>query len=411
MNALKLSYAINNSKFFIKKLSYLFETFHSNMTVDLIWKKFPIKQVEIKLSKVLRCGQTFRWKNVNDIWSYTTENKIILLKQDEEYIHYSWIAAENMQTQLKINCHFDKETLDFIKDYFNLPIKLESLYEEWIEKDGLFKIPQKKSAFRMFTGIRILRQEPWETLISFICSSNNNVKRISKMCDNICTEFGKYINEYNGIKYYSFPTAVDLSSSPKVESRLRDLGFGYRAKYIYQTALKFTSDEFPDITLKNLYQLREENYETAHDFLLQLTGVGPKVADCICLMALDKHDIVPVDTHVYQIAIRDYKFKGRKDLKTMNKKTYHDIRLFFKEIFGDFAGWAQSVLFTSDLSDLNNGVNQIQNTEISIDHTSVKKEQDSIVIERKRGILLDPSFQQQDSKNMVSNKKVKYEME
>lgn len=85
------------------------------MTVDLIWKKFPIKQVEVKLSKVLRCGQTFRWKNVNDIWSYTTENKIILLKQDEEYIHYSWIAAEHMQTQLKINCHFDKETLDFIR--------------------------------------------------------------------------------------------------------------------------------------------------------------------------------------------------------------------------------------------------------------------------------------------------------
>mmetsp|Transcript_1430 Transcript_1430/g.1546 ORF Transcript_1430/g.1546 Transcript_1430/m.1546 type:complete len:377 (-) Transcript_1430:3-1133(-) len=375
------------------------------MTVDLIWKKFPIKQVEVKLSKVLRCGQTFRWKNVNDVWSYTTNNKIILLKQDEEYIHYSWIASEEMHTQLKLNCHFDKETFEFIKDYFNLPIKLETLYEEWIEKDGLFKLSSKKSAFDQFTGIRILRQDPWETLISFICSSNNNVKRISKMCDSICTEFGKYINEYNGIKYYSFPTAADLSSSPKVESRLRVLGFGYRAKYIYQTALKFTSDEFPNITLDNLYQLRAKDYDTAHEFLLQLTGVGPKVADCICLMALDKHDIVPVDTHVYQIAIRDYKFKGKKDLKTMNKKTYHDIRLFFKEIFGEFAGWAQSVLFTSDLSDLNNGLNKSEETEVKIEQT-----QDSLVIQRKREIILDPPLYQEKSKIAASNKKVKHEI-
>lgn len=375
------------------------------MTVDLIWKKFPIKQVEVKLSKVLRCGQTFRWKNVNDVWSYTTNNKIILLRQDEEYIHYSWIAAEEMHTQLKLNCHFDKETFEFIKDYFNLPIKLETLYEEWIEKDGLFKLSSKKSAFDQFTGIRILRQDPWETLISFICSSNNNVKRISKMCDSICNEFGKYINEYNGIKYYSFPTADDLSSSPKVESRLRDLGFGYRAKYIYQTALKFTSDEFPNITLDNLYQLRTKDYDTAHEFLLQLTGVGPKVADCICLMALDKHDIVPVDTHVYQIAIRDYKFKGKKDLKTMNKKTYHDIRLFFKEIFGEFAGWAQSVLFTSDLSDLNNGVNKSEETEVKIEQN-----QDSMEIQRKREIILDRPLYLEKFKIAASNKKVKHEI-
>ena len=347
------------------------------MTVDLIWKKFPIKQVEVKLSKVLRCGQTFRWKNVNEVWSYSTKNKIILLKQDEDYIHYSWIVAEHIQAQLTINSHLEKETFEFIRDYFNLSIKLETLYEEWTAKDALFKIPLKKSAFNQFTGIRILRQDPWETLISFICSSNNNVKRISKMCDNICTEFGTYINEYNGIKYFSFPTATDLSSNPNIESKLRDLGFGYRAKYIYLTAMKFTTDQFPKITLKNLYQLRNEDYDTAHKFLLQLTGVGPKVADCICLMALDKHDIVPVDTHVYQIAIRDYKFKGKRDLKTMNKKTYHDIRIFFKETFGDFAGWAQSVLFTSDLSDLNNGVNQTEAKRIALTETILKQEVDN----------------------------------
>lgn len=348
------------------------------MTADLIWKKFPVKQIEVQLSKVLRCGQTFRWKNVGDIWSYTSENKIILLKQDEDFIHYSWIAANNVAVQSKTNSMLEKETFQFIQDYFNLSIKLETLYEEWIEKDALFKISLKKSAFNKFPGIRILRQDPWETVISFICSSNNNVKRISKMCDNLCSEFGSYINEHGDIKYYSFPTANDLSRDPSVEGKLRSLGFGYRAKYIYQTALKFSSNQFPEITLDKLYKLREDNYDAAHDFLLQLTGVGPKVADCICLMALDKHDIVPVDTHVYQIAIRDYKYKGKKDLKTMNKKTYHDIRLFFKEIFGDYAGWAQSVLFTSDLSDLNNGYNKIEEITTSARESIIKEEKTEI---------------------------------
>ena len=81
-------------------------------------------------------------------------------------------------------------------------------------------------------------------------------------------------------------------------------------------------------------------------------------------MSLDKHDVVPIDTHVYQIAVRDYKFKGNKSMKTLSKETYAAIRLFFKDIFGDYAGWAQSVLFAADLADLNNGTN-ITNSTIS----------------------------------------------
>ncbi|KAG7191517.1 8-oxoguanine glycosylase ogg1 [Scheffersomyces spartinae] len=211
--------------------------------------------------------------------------------------------------------------------------------------------------FSLFPGIRILRQDPWETVVSFICSSNNNVKRISKMCDTLCTEFGDYIGEYKDIKYYSFPSPEQLSSSPGIELRLRLLGFGYRAKFIYQTALLFEDKSVPEITLERLHEMRQLDYKMAHEFLLQLMGVGPKVADCICLMSLDKHDVVPIDTHVYQIAVRDFKYKGKRDMKTLNKQMHEAIGTFYKEIFGEYAGWAQSVLFASDLSDLNNGVN------------------------------------------------------
>lgn len=324
------------------------------MTADLLWKKFAISPLELSLSKVLRCGQTFRWKNVNNTWSFTIKDRIVLLKQDDEFIHYSWIMQESLRS-IKNHAEQASETYDFINDYFNLSINLESLYKDWIIADSKYK--KKNLPFENFTGIRILRQDPWECLISFICSSNNNVKRISKMCDSIVNEYGTYINEYEGIKYYAFPDAPSLGSSPDVETKLRELGFGYRAKYIYQTALKFTDNEtYPDITIDKLNDLRSQEYEIAHDFLLQLTGVGPKVSDCICLMSLDKHDVVPIDTHVYQIAVRDYKFKGGS--KTMNKQTYHIMRKFFKDIFGPYSGWAQSVLFTADLGDLNNGVNQ-----------------------------------------------------
>jgi len=321
------------------------------MTVDLVWKAIPITPCEVCLAKVLRCGQTFRWHNINDVWTFGHHDRIILLKQDEQNIHYSQIMACGSDDNYS---QVSGETLQFINDYFNLSINLNSLYTHWSSQHKTYMKMTKYSPFDEFKGIRILRQDPWECLISFICSSNNNVKRISKMCDNLTKEFGNYINEYQGMKYYSFPSPEQLAGDD-VESKLRQLGFGYRAKYIYQTACKMTNGE---LSLDRLNKLRDDDYETAHEYLLQLSGVGPKVADCICLMALDKHDIVPVDTHVYQIAIRDYKYKGKRDLKTLNKQVYHGIRAHFKEIFGDYAGWAQSVLFASDLADLNNGINK-----------------------------------------------------
>lgn len=330
------------------------------MTVDIIWKSIRISRIELNLSKVLRCGQAFRWHNINNVWTFTRGNKIILLKQSDDEILYSWISNNSKSNVIKQEDSFEDVHL-FLCDYFNLSINLGKLYALWLELDKKYKKNLENSPFTKFTGIRILRQDPWETLISFICSSNNNVKRISKMCDSLCKEFGTYINEYEDVRHYSFPSPEVLSSSPDVEQKLRSLGFGYRAKYIYQTACKFTNNiDYPSITIQSLNQLRQEDYETAHKFLLQLSGVGPKVADCICLMALDKNHVVSIDTHVYQIAVRDYKFKGKKDMKTLNNVTYQQMRTFFYSIFGDYAGWAQSVLFTSDLTDLNNGLNQIE---------------------------------------------------
>ncbi|GMF03015.1 unnamed protein product [Ambrosiozyma monospora] len=196
----------------------------------------------------------------------------------------------------------------------------------------------------------MLRQQPWENLISFICSTNNNVKRISKMCESLCVNYGTLIevpesmSDHTGVKlemsadplpYYTFPLPDSLAS-PSVEEELRQLGFGYRAKFIQQTAAMVSKDPalLQKLTLSSVpifssetsgttenenQQLREMPYEECKEFLLQFKGVGPKVADCVALMSLDKHDIVPVDTHVYQIALRDYKFRSKAKSKAKGK--------------------------------------------------------------------------------------------
>lgn len=337
------------------------------MTADIIWKSIAISPSELSLARVLRCGQTFRWKNVDSVWSFTTQDRIVLLKQDPENLHYTCVLPGDKKPSEQ---HLES-TKSFINDYFNLEVKLGHLYKQWAAVEAKHRPPSKRTSFSSFPGIRILRQDPWETVISFICSSNNNVKRISKMCDALCTEFGTFINTYGDISYHTFPQPETLAK-PDTETRLRELGFGYRAKYIHQTAKMFMDNEkYPFITLDGLHKQRMAPYEDACDFLLQLTGVGPKVADCICLMALDKHDCVPVDTHVLQIATRDYNYRGAK---TMNKNSYHQVRLHLRDLFGEYAGWAQLVMFAADLSDLNNGVNQKDGAVIAHDVKDVKVE-------------------------------------
>ncbi|KAG9048698.1 8-oxoguanine glycosylase ogg1 [Tulasnella sp. UAMH 9824] len=145
--------------------------------------------------------------------------------------------------------------------------------------------------------------------------------------------------------FHPFPPPEALAD-PSVETRLRELGFGYRAKYIQKTAaLLCERHKDPQNWLKSL---RMKSIEEAREALLELHGVGPKVADCILLMSLDKASIVPVDTHVYQIAVKHYGL--RAPLKAnMTPVLYAQVAQKLAGVWGDYAGWAHSVMFTADL--------------------------------------------------------------
>lgn len=319
--------------------------------------------------------------------------RLLSFRQDATHLHYRAIFPSTLPSPPPSNAPSlapsvasdEDDTFALVQHYLNLEPNLARLYEQWAAADSNFKKRAPK-----FTGIRILRQDPWEALIGFICSSNNNISRISGMVHNLCKHYGPLIGYIDGESYHDFPTPEALAG-PKVEAHLRELGFGYRARYIAKTAQIVAAD-------KGLAWLEElcnpespvfgkapkpagdldvggrEGYRKAHEELLALQGVGPKVADCVCLMGLGWSESVPVDTHVWQIAQRDYRF-GKGKHSSLTAATYTAVANRFRELWGIEAGWAHSVLFTADLKAFSERV--VAKTEVKEEEVIVKQEANS----------------------------------
>ncbi|KAL2266626.1 hypothetical protein VTJ83DRAFT_5978 [Remersonia thermophila] len=355
------------------------------------WRKLPLSLSELCIDTTLRCGQSFRWRKISDEWHCVLRGRLVSLKQDATHLHYrvTWPpkatlpitppasvppapADSNGTTPSKDASSNDKnnandndndnddDTAALLHHYFALSHSARALYDQWAASDANFA--RRAPAF---TGIRILNQDAWEALVAFICSSNNNIARIGQMVQKLCLHWGPHVATVAGEPFHDFPAPEALArEGDKTEARLRELGFGYRAKYIVSTArqvalerpagwlLGLRNPECPDFGQAAGVKDDAANrptYRAAHDALLELAGVGPKVADCVCLMGLGWGEAVPIDTHVWQIAQRDYKFGGGKGTKTLSKAMYDAVGDHFRKIWGPQAGWAQSVLFTANL--------------------------------------------------------------
>lgn len=309
---------------------------------------------QLNLDVTLTCGQAFRWKKHHSEWISTFAGRVWCLKQDDDgNLHYRVLNAVNnglcspnidnsnavprSRKRKRAENSPNSENEELLRDYFQLGVDLESLYTEWCEVDTTFK-----ATANYLPGIRVLRQEPLEALMAFICSSNNNITRISSMVEKLCTMYGTKLLEGKQGSFYAFPTATQMDREG-VEAELRAAGFGYRAKYVHGTAKALAARD-----PMWLQSLRAAPYAEAHRQLIELPGVGAKVADCVCLMALDKTEAVPIDVHVWRMATRHY-LPHLKSLKNLSAVAYKEIGDHFRKRFGPYAGWAQSVLFTSDL--------------------------------------------------------------
>ena len=207
--------------------------------------------------------------------------------------------------------HDDDDTPALLSRYLNLSADLTALYASWSAADANFRAKAPR-----FAGVRVLRQDAWEALVGFVCSSNNNIARIEQMVRRLCARYGRPLGAHAGETYHDFPAPRALAADG-VEAELRALGFGYRARYIGETARMVVArererpgwleglrnPEAPALAAARprsageMAQGGREGYRRAHAQLLALPGVGPKVADCVCLMGLGWGEAVPVDTH------------------------------------------------------------------------------------------------------------------
>ncbi|KAJ3302089.1 8-oxoguanine glycosylase ogg1 [Kappamyces sp. JEL0829] len=305
-------------------------------TEDEQWHPLTTNPRELSLEKTLYCGQAFRWKKVTGVDGqvvYTSTIDRVWVSLRQALNEGVWFRLHSLEP--------DVETVRLLlHDYFQLHVSLEDLWSAWC-LDSNFK---KRSGG--LEGLRVLRQPPIENIFSFICSANNNVSRISQMIDKMCRKYGSRLgflpNHIDGledkVEVFAFPTLQELHGNA-IEQELRALGFGYRAKYIAQSVQMLLAKP-----ADYLDGLRSMSYEECRDELLKLAGVGPKVADCIALFSMDKCGVVPVDTHVWAIAERDYNVK----IKTLNAKTYAAVGESFRKALGSHAGWAHSVLFAAE---------------------------------------------------------------
>ncbi|XP_055318709.1 N-glycosylase/DNA lyase [Sitodiplosis mosellana] len=339
-----------------------------------IWQKLKCSQSELQLKVSLTGGQSFRWKigslpednfidesyigvMGNCVWQFRqTENDLLYrvlgeLKNDSSN-YYNQVrmkisiptVVDKKKSKKKTSVMDDTKlfhSLDYyeslLRAYFRFDVNLSECYAEWS------KHPHFKTESDKFYAIRVLDQDPVENLFSFICSQNNHISRISSLVEKLCKNYGPKICDLNGVAYHAFPNFDELMDA-KVEQELRNESFGYRAKFIQRAAVEINDKGGLDWFQK----VQNMSYKDAHAELVTLTGIGPKVADCICLMSLNHLEAIPVDTHVLKLATEHYLPKGR-EIKSMTPKLYNEIGDAFRQVYGPLSGWAQTVLFCADL--------------------------------------------------------------
>lgn len=278
-------------------------------------EKYVIEnQDSFNITHIFECGQCFRWNRIDEnTYIGVIKGAVIKVKQEGNKIIFSGNSEKNFKDT--INYYFDLNT-----NYTEYKNKLSNI-------DGFME-----ESIKFGDGIRILKQDLWECIISFIISANNNIPRIKKIIERISKEYGKEI-EFEGNIYYEFPTPEELSKA-SIED-LRALGTGFRDKRIFNTT-KMILEKKVDLEKITKFETSEEMREE----LLKLDGVGPKVADCILLFSLKRLDVFPIDVWVRRV-MNDLYIHNEIEEK-VNKQ---QLQKLAEEKFGNLAGMAQQYLF------------------------------------------------------------------
>ena len=273
-------------------------------------------QKSFRLKDIFECGQCFRWNEEEDgsyvgIWN----NNVVSVRQNGQDVFFEGICL-------------DGNLEDEVNSYFDLDRDYEEIKKKLLKVDENMRISIKYG-----DGIRILNQDLWETIISFIISANNNIPRIKGIIERLAKAYGKEI-KFKGKSYYTFPSADELKDVTVEE--YRKLGLGFRDIRLYETTKMILEKKVDLEELKKNPKTLE-----VREKLLTLSGVGPKVADCILLFStLKRFEVFPIDVWVRRV-MNDLYIKEPDESKVSKKK----IEKLATEKFGDLAGMAQQYLF------------------------------------------------------------------
>jgi N-glycosylase/DNA lyase len=262
------------------------------------------------LASTLESGQAHRWKYENGWYWGVIYGDLIKIRQSKSGLEIFSSLGDLEKLKSLIHC------------YFRMDDDLDEIYEI-IRKDDYIS-----GAIDRHYGLRILRQEPWECLCAFICSATSSIVRIHKNMESISDAFGKSL-VLDGHRRSTFPTPEQISASG--EDKLRELGLGFRAKYLHCASIAIAEGSL------DLGELRNLDYWDAKIELMKLSGIGPKIADCVLIFSLDKLEAFPIDRWVSRALEKFYFDDGAPN--------YQDTVEWAHDYFGCYAGYAQQYLF------------------------------------------------------------------
>ena len=267
-----------------------------------------MQKFTIDVENSINSGQVFLWKKNETNWYGVNGQDILQIDKNGKIDSYQNLEA----------------------DFFRESDDIEKIIKS-ISKDKTVKMAVKK-----YQGLRILRQDPFQCLISFIVSSNSNIPKIKYCLENISKKFGKK-TKFQNQEFFLFPKPEKLAKASI--SEITDCGVGYRAKFLREAAKMMVSK-------KNDFEyLKKCNYQEAKESICQIPGVGNKVADCIMLFSLDKLEAVPLDRWIIRILEKYYLKKFEIATKTVTEKQYNILHEKIVNHFGPYAGYAQQFLF------------------------------------------------------------------
>lgn len=271
---------------------------------------FPLEETAFNLDLSVSCGQAFRWRRHREFWyapSPYGDHSVWKVRQEGDVVYYEVMSEPDL-----IN-------------YFSLDHDLETILKS-IDRD-----PLMHEAVARCRGLRILRQDPWECLVSYICSSCANIPGIQLRIENLAEKYGTPITA-DGVSFFTFPEPERVAVADVCD--IRACKVGYRDAYICGAAQMAAAN--PDW----VKEIRNLSYSDAQKKLREMNGVGPKVADCVLLFAFEKFESVPVDVWIERILRTKY-VGGEKKL------AYEKAGAYAREHFGQYAGYAQEYLFAS----------------------------------------------------------------